>query len=359
MSIRRSSIVLLVVGLALVVAAGVIRFVALPSLTKLPADLSQSQKYEGTMSALNPQAFAANDLANLITPEMPITADRSLSVDATDGDTAIVTSNTTITLPDGSTQKDVHSYAVSRVDYAPVPLTDEQKETLVPADDKATFEDHEGIAFSFPMEPAEDGNLLYDAVTRSGQAATFVDSGTLEGREVNNYEVNASGPIASPAVLAQFKDFPSQFPKAVVAGLLQAGVVPDESRAVLQDNLANLPEVLDLGFGSANVATLAVDQRFGAPLDVNQAQSMYVTVPVNGEDVPVLPLSTVKLHTADSEITALAGDLSKNGSLLSVLGVWLPIGLAVLGVLLIVIAAARWRKPVSATPVRTEQAARV
>ncbi|MFF2109378.1 porin PorA family protein [Rhodococcus koreensis] len=359
MSIRRSSIVLLVVGLALIVAAGVIRFVALPSLTKLPADLSQGQKYEGTMSALNPQAFAANDLANLITPEMPITADRSLTVDATDGDTAIVTSNTAITLPDGSTQKDVHSYAVSRVDYAPVPLTDEQKQTLIPAADKATFEDHEGIAFSFPMGPAEDGNVLYDAVTRSGQAATYVDSGTLEGREVNNYEVNASGPIESPTVLAQFKDFPSQLPKAVVAGLLQAGIVPDASRATLQADLATLPDVLDLGFGSTNVAKLAVDKQFGAPLNVDQTQSMYVTVPVNGEDVPVLPLSTVKLHTAPSEVAGLAGKLSKNGVLLAIAGVWVPLGLVVVGLLFAAIAAARWRKPASVTPERRAEAAHV
>lgn len=359
MTIRRSSIVLLLIGLALVVAAGVIRFVALPSLTKLPADLSQGQKYEGTMSALNPQAFAANDLANLITPEMPITADRSLTVDATDGDTAIVTSNTAITLPDGSTQKDVHSYAVSRVDYAPVSLTDGQKESLLPTEDKATFEAHEGIAFSFPMDPAEDGNLLYDAVTRSGQAATFVGAGTLEGREVNNYEVNASGPIASPTVLAQFEDFPPQLPKAVVAGLLQAGIVPADSHAVLQDGLATLPDVLEIGFGSSNVAELSVDKRFGAPTDVNQTQSMYVTVPVNGEDVPVLPLSTVKLRTADSEVTALAGELSKNASLLSILGVWVPIGLVVLGLLLLLIAMARWRKPVSVTSERRAETAHV
>nr|WP_271213836.1 porin PorA family protein [Rhodococcus wratislaviensis]GLK41106.1 hypothetical protein GCM10017611_79810 [Rhodococcus wratislaviensis] len=344
--IRKSSIAWLALGVLLITSAILIKWVALPSLTKLPSDLSQGQKYEGTMSALNPQAFAANDLANLITPDMPITADRSLTVDATDGDTAIVTSNTTLTLPDGTSQKDLHSYAVSRVDYGPVPLSAEQRQSFVPADDRPTFEDHKGIAFSFPINPEKDGNLLYDSVTRTGQEAKFISEGTLEGRDVYNYKVNASGPIQNPTLLAQFKDFPPQLPKAVVAGLLQADVVPLESRASLQNNLEGLPETLDIRFGSSNVVSLAVDKHFGAPLNVDQVQSLYVTVPVNSEDVPVLPLSTVKLHTADSEVTTLARDLSKNQTLLSVLALWLPVGLVVIGLLLIVLACKRWRRPV-------------
>ncbi|AWK76303.1 hypothetical protein CBI38_33140 (plasmid) [Rhodococcus oxybenzonivorans] len=345
--VRKSSIAWLVIGVVLILAAAAIKWLILPSLTKLPSDLSQSQKYEGTMSALNPQAFAANDLANLIIPEMPISADRSLTVDATEGDTAIVTSNTAITLPDGSTQKDVHSYAISRVDFAPVRLSEQEKQSLVPAQSQSTFEGHEGIAVSFPMSPAKDGNLLYDSVTRTGQEARFVDEGTVEGREVYNYEVDAAGPIQSPTVLAQFKDFPQQLPKAEVAGLLQAGLVPADSRTVIEDNIAGLPDLLDIGFGSSNMAKVAVDEQFGSPLVVDQTQSMYVTVPVNGEDVAVLPLSTVKMHTADSEVTALAADLSKNGTLLTVAGVWVPAVLAIAGVLLIALAAKRWRRPVS------------
>ncbi|TQC38992.1 DUF3068 domain-containing protein [Rhodococcus sp. WS4] len=343
--IRTSSIVWLAIGVLMIGSAMLVRWVVVPSLSKLPADLAQSQKYEGTMSALNPQAFAANDLTNLITPDLPITANRSLTVEATDGDTAIVTSNSTLTLPDGSTQKDVHSYAVSRVDYRPIQLSAEQQQTLVPPNAQNTFEDHEGIAFSFPMNPQTDGYLLYDSVTRSGQQAKFISEGTREGRSVYNYEVNASGPITSPSVMAQFKDFPPQLPKAVIAGLLGANIVPLDARAILHDNLAGLPDTVDIGFGSSNAVKLAVDTQFGAPLDVDQVQSMYVTVPVNGVNVPVLPLSTVRLQTADSEVTKLADNLSENATLLTILGVWLPAVMAVVGLLLVVLGCKRWRRP--------------
>ncbi|MEU7768574.1 porin PorA family protein [Nocardia sp. NPDC049190] len=350
MSVRKSSVLWLVLGIVLIIGAVIVKFVALPSLTKLPADLNQAQKYEGTVQALNPQAFASNDLANLLTPELPITADRSLTVDAVDGDTAIVTSKAVLNLPDASTQDDVHTYAVSRVDYSPVAISESQQQSLVPADKQATFEAHSGIAFSWPMDPPKEGTTLYDSVTRTAQAATYIDEGTLAGREVFNYKVDAAGPITSPTVLAQFKDFPKQLPKTAVAGLLQAGVVPESSRAILTAALPTLPDVVNIGFGSTNVITAAVDNHLGAPLKVDQAQTMAVTVPVDGKDVPTLPLSVVKLHTADSEVSAAADTMSKNSTILSVLGIWLPVALVILGIGLVVLALARWRKPRTITP---------
>lgn len=348
MTIRRTSIAFLVLGVIFLISAALIRWVMLPTLVKLPADLSQSQKFEGTVTALNPQAFAANDLANLISPPLPITADRGLTVDAVDGDTAIVTSNSTLHLPQGAEAKDVHSYAVSRVDYTSVALSAEQVQTLVPQKDAATFEPHEGVAFSLPMDPPKNGVKLYDSVTQTGQPATFVDSGKLDGRDIYNYAVKAQGPVKSPAALAQFKAFPAQLPKAIVAGLLQAGVVPAQSVDAVRAALPTLPDTLNIGFASTNNVKLAVDRQFGAPLNVQQQQIMYVTAQVNGMDVPVLPLSTVDLHTAPNEITALTQDLSKNGTILSLLGFWLPIALLILGVVLLTVALRRWRKPAAA-----------
>lgn len=344
-TVRKSALALLVIGLLLIAVAAGVRFLVLPSISKLPDDLSQSQRFEGTMQALNPQAFQSGDLANLLTPEMPITAHRSLTVDAVDGDTAVVTSAAAISLPDGSQQDDVHTYAVSRVDYGPVPLTDEQKASLVPEEKQATFEPHEGYAFSWPMNPPTDGNSLYDSVTRTAQPANYVDSSTLEGRDVANYRIDASGPILSPTVLQQFSQFPTQLPTAILAGVLQAGLVPEGSRADLEAALPSLPAVVDIGFGSSNSVNAAVDEKFGAPLNVEQTQQMYVTIPVNGQDLPVLPLSTVALHTAPDEVVSTADTLQSNGRLLGILGVWLPVALLVIGLVLLGFGVFRLRKP--------------
>ncbi|WP_051027834.1 porin PorA family protein [Nocardia higoensis] len=343
MSVRKSSVVWAALGVVLIVGAVVIRFLVLPAMTKLPDDLSQSQRYEGTMQGLNAQAFAAGDLANLLSPQMPITADRSLTVDAVDGDTAIVTSNSVVTLPDSSTQDDIHTYAVDRVDYSPVTLGDEEKNSLVPADRQATFEAHSGLTFSWPMDPAAEDALLYDPVTRTAQTATFIDESDVQGRKVYNYRVDAAGPIGNPALLAGFADFPAQLPKAMIEGLLQAGVVPEKSRENLAAALPSLPDLVDIGFGSTNEVGAAVDAEFGAPLQVEQTQAMYVTVSADGRGIPTLPLSVVSIHTAENEVVASADTLSKNSTMLSILGLWLPLVMTVLGIALVVLGIVRRR----------------
>ncbi|MFI6309686.1 porin PorA family protein [Nocardia fusca] len=345
MPVRKTSVAWLILGVILIAGAVIIKFVALPSMMKLPADLNQSQKYEGTMQALNPQAFASNDLAHLLTPEVPISADRSLKVDAVDGDTAIVTSKALLNLPDGSKRPDVHTYAVSRVDFTPVNLSRDQERSLVSANEGATFERHTGVAFSWPMNPPKDGTALYDPVTRTAQVAAFSGEGNVEGRDVYYYRVDAAGSVASPAVLAQFKSFPRQLPKAVVAGLLQADIVPASSLAALSSALPSMPDLIDIHFTSANVINLAVDREFGAPLNVDQTQSIYASIPVDGKDVPALPLSIVKLHPAGSEVASAAHTLQKNATLLSAGGTWVPIVLVVLGIIGAAVGIVRWRNP--------------
>jgi len=355
MTVRKSSIVWLAVGGALIVLAAVVRFVVLPSASKLPADTAQTQLYEGTVMTLDANAFAAGDLTRLATPEAPISADRSVTVNAVDGDTAIVTSAAAIKLPGGAVQDDVHTYAVSRVDFSSVELTAAQQESLVPEAQRTSFEPHEGVSFSWPMNPPQDGTTLYDPVTRTAQEAVFTEYGTLEGREVNNYKVDASGPVASPAVLAGFAQFPKQLPKSVVVGLLNAGAVPVESQQALRANLADLPELVDVGFSSSNIIDAAVDSQFGTPLRFDQTQSMYATVQIAGQDVEILPLSTIKLHTADFEVVKGAAAAAKNGLLLGIMGVWAPLAMLVIGILLAALAIARWRKPTIEYPV-TEDA---
>ena len=347
MSVRRSSIVWLVLGILLIMSAVLVRFVALPALSKLPADFTASQKYEGSVSALNQQAFASNDLANLIGPEVAVTADRGLSVDAVDGGTAIVTIDTAINLPDGAQQKDVHTFAVDRVDFSPVPLTAQEVLAVVPAGERATFEPHEGIAFSFTPNPSTDGNQIYDTVTMTGQSATFAGEDTVAGRKVKRYEVDAAGPIQSPTLLAQFEQFPTQLPKTLVVGLLQAGIVPESSIPVVREGLPSLPELITTGYGSTNSMSVAVDQQFGTPLDIAQTQGLYLTAPIDGQDVPILPLSIAKLHTAPADVTAAADDLSKNATLLSAIGLWFPIVALTVGAGLIALAALRWRRQVT------------
>ncbi|MGV0585271.1 porin PorA family protein [Mycobacteroides chelonae] len=345
MTVRRSSIVSLMLGTLLLVGATVVRFSVVPELSKLHADFSAGQKFEGTVRMVNPQAFAMNDLANLVGPEMPVTANRSLAVDAVSGDTAIITTDTAVNLPNGLRQKDIHTFAVNRADFSPVVLTDQEVQSLVPVEARSRFTAHEGILFSFAPSPANQGNRVYDTVTMAAQDAKFTKEDTVEGRKVNRYEVNGAGSVKNPSLLVLAASLPAQVPKELLAGLLQAGVVPQQSIPALRAGLASLPEIVAVGLGSTNSMELAVDQQFGTPLDAKQTQGIYATVVIDGQRVPVLPLSVVSLHVMPTDVAATGAVLSSNATKLSLVGGWLPLFAAVLGVGFILMAAARWRRP--------------
>ncbi|MFE3321342.1 porin PorA family protein [Nocardia sp. NPDC059195] len=325
----------------LIAGAVALRFVIVPSSMKLPEDLNSFQKYEGTAQALNGKALATGDLANLLTPQVPITADAGVVVNAVDGDTAIVTRASAITSPDGSVQNKLYTYAVNRVDYGAVTLSDSQRDALVPAEQKADFVAHTGLAFTWPMNPSKDGTIMFDPVTRTAQPATFVDEGELNGRHVFNYRIEAVGPVADPAILSKFATFPKQLPKTLIAGMLQAGVVPEQSRATLAAALPTLPDLVDLSFGSTYDFRAAVDDEFGAPLRVDQTQGIYATVSANGKDIPTIPLSITSMHTTDPAIAASADKLAKNATLLSIMNLWVPLALVILGLGLIAFATTR------------------
>lgn len=344
MIVRRSSIAWLLLGAMLIMSAAIARFVLLPEWSQLPNGFAASQRFEGTMRMINPQAFVTNDLANLLAPDAPVTADRKLSVDATSGNTAIITTDTTVKLPNGVQQKDIHTFAIDRVDFSPAPLTEQQVRSLVPAEVRSTFTPHEGIAFSFAPNPATDGNQMYDTVTMRAQDAQFTKEGTVEGRRVNWYEVNAAGPVKDPTLLALAERLPAQLPKAQLARLLQAGVVPQSSIPAVQAGLASLPEVVAVGLGSTNSIQVAADQQFGTPLNATQTQGIYATVAIDGHDVPVLPLSVMTLHTAPADVSDTAGNLSMNATRLSAVGLWFPILAGTTGLGLIMLAAFRWRR---------------
>src|SRR5690606_34315901 len=105
----------------------------------------------------------------------------------------------------------------------------------------------------------------------------------------------------------------------------------------------SLPDLVGIGFGSTNEVNAAVDAEFGAPLQVEQTQAMYVTVAADGRDIPALPLSVVNIHTAENEVVSSADTLSKNSTMLSILGLWLPLALGLIGIALVALGIVRRR----------------
>ncbi|QDQ93027.1 DUF3068 domain-containing protein [Rhodococcus sp. WB9] len=333
MAMRRSSVVLLIVGVLLIAAAAAIKYVAVPNLSKLPEDTDENAAFEGTLRQLDPTSFALD-------AGTPITIDRSVTVDEVAGDTAVVTSTAVTHLPSGDTT-DRHSYAISRVDY-----------TQAPAPDGAQVENQQGgVTLSFPMNPTTDDTLVYDSVTRTAQPVTYTGTSTLEGRDVHSFTGTTTAPIADPAVLGPVKagiaalaqsGDGSTLPKAMLQSLLPA--LPADRAAAVLRTLETAPEQVPVVFTSVNAMTLAVDTRFGAPINTAQNQTTVLNIQSGDATVPLLDLSQVQVETSEASIQSVAQKFVEGERQLNILAVWVPLASALMGLLLVVVAIVR-RKP--------------
>src|SRR5262245_21778425 len=82
---------LAVLGVLCLVAAAILAWVVVPNRKQLPADTNTSRNFEGTAKLLLvPSALAAGDFRNALKSNVPVTADRTVKVLATDGSAAEV-----------------------------------------------------------------------------------------------------------------------------------------------------------------------------------------------------------------------------------------------------------------------------
>ena len=179
MKLSRSSVALAVVGVLLIVAAAVVRFVVVPSVTKLPTDLDVTLEFEGTYNGINP-AVLSGGATEVLAEDVPIVATRNVSARSVDGDTEIVRRADERTVGDGEPALTEVFFAVDRETAEAGPAPDG-------ADDVT---DAEGLVFTLPIDPSTaDGAYEYwDQNTLQSAPVTFEGEETFGGRDVNRYE---------------------------------------------------------------------------------------------------------------------------------------------------------------------------
>lgn len=338
MAIRRSSLAMIIIGALLIALAMLIKFVAVPYVSKLPEDTNDSSTFDGELRQIDPTTFTLGEAT-------PISIERSATVDEVDGDTAVVTVTAVSKLPTGESI-DAHTYAISRVDYS-----------QVDAPSGTDVEDQKGgVTLSFPMDPSTDDALMYDSVTQTAQPVKFVKTSELSGREVHEFSGTTTAPVADPDVLGPLKagiaamaqtGDGSTLPKPMIEALLPT-VAADRADGV-RAALAAAPDQVPLQFTTINSVAVWVDSDFGAPFKNEQDQTTVLNMQVDGKTIPLMDMSQIKVATSDESITTAADKLSKSQTQLNLLGIWAPLGLAIIGVVLIVVGFLRRRPSPAAT----------
>jgi hypothetical protein len=339
-AVRRSSIVLGVIGVVLIVLALLIWFVVVPIATQLPGNTDLKVAYSGTGTLLNASALQSGNTKDVIATNVPVTVARELKVTSVHGSTAIVADDLTIHAGAQALPSD-HTYALDRTTL----------EGVTPPAGIAVEPSVGALSSAFPIGPkADDSYRYYDSTTRNVVPLRYTGSATVAGRSVNVYKMSPVGPVKDPGLL---KLLPPALPKKLLAGL--APLLPAAVRAeVTPATLAALPDPVPLTYTGTTVIVAYVDKQTGVPVNETISEQVVANVTAGARTLSLLPVLALDFHVTPASMADLAHKARTSGELLTVIEVIVPVVLVVLGAILLVIAVLRRRRPSPATPAGTE-----
>ncbi|MGY2129530.1 porin PorA family protein [Blastococcus sp. SYSU DS0617] len=343
MRLTRSSVVLAVIGVLLIVAAAVVRFVVVPSVTKLPTDLDVTLEFEGTYDGINPGVLTGSS-TEVLAEDVPIEATRNVLAESVDGDHEIVRRTDERSIGDGDPAKTVVRFNVDRETAEAGPAPEGAEDVT----------DAEGLVFTLPVDPApEDGVYEYwDQYTMQATPLTFEGEDTLGGRDVYRYRSVAEGELADPPSLG----LPSFLPKAQLAALAPGleGLVAPELLAALPAVLPSLPTSIPIEWTSRTTTLVDADQELGATIAGGSTQEVTGSLDLGVTTVDV-PFATIDIYSTDESIETRGDQVADDSQLLKLVGTILPIVLLVLGLLALVAALLLARRAAArtTTPVAT------
>ena len=323
MRATRSSVLLGVLGVLLIIAAAVVRFVVVPSATDLPEDLDVTLEFEGTYNGVNPGVLsgAAGDA---LLSDVPIEATRRVQAQSVDGDTMIVSRTDTQQVGDTDPTVTEVRFAVDRTDREGGPAPD--------GEDRVT--PSEGLTFTLPVDPSTKDNayVYWDQATLQAFPVTFEGGDTIGDRDVYRYQSVAEGALADPAALG----LPTTLPKAQLVALAPTlgSSLPPETINALAGLLPSLPDEIPISWTSRTTTTVTADSELGATIAGGSTQEITGTLDLNGTSVSV-PFATIAVDSTDASDQARADDVAGDAQKLLLVGTVLPIVAGVLGVLLI------------------------
>ncbi len=317
----RSGLGFTIAGLVLVVLAALLALLIAPKLTQLPGGFTSTVNYDGSSAQLDSATLKLGE------PE-DASAVRETAVESTDGSTAVISSTTTATLPTGKnvTEK---TFAIDRTTYQQVEADD--------VDDQ-----QDGMVLSHVRHPNKDDFATYDATTDTAQRVSYVETTTIEGREAYLFKGTTIAPVVSEGTLKTLQESVGEsmgtdgtvLPSATVANFVAQ--LPGDDGQKLRDALAAAGPEVDATYVSTNTTSVWIDTELGSPLKMAQDQTISLYATLGDTPHPILDLSRLQLESDADSVKELVDTASSNATKIALVQVYVPIALAVLGLLLIV-----------------------
>jgi len=336
-------IVLAALGVLLLGAAAILEWWVVPRRAQLPADTNTVRGFSGTARVLlNPQAIAGGNLSAALLVDQPVTAQRTVKVLATDGDSAEVSDARILATSTGQPLASTDTtYAVNR-------------KTLEGASDAPQSWDAttpDGLTVSWPIGAEKKDYPVWVNETQTSATATFSREEQKNGINTYVYDVNVpAAPIKDMQVLGTL---PTSLPTPVLGGLAADLPLPPEVKAQLIQALPALGGQVPLSYTYESKSTVWVEPTTGIVVDTDRQETRKAGL--GSPAIAAVPVYDVATKFTEQTVAAAVDEASDKKGSLDQFGTTWPLILTVAGVVallaaLLVLLMSRRRTPVTPAP---------
>ncbi len=306
-------------GVLAIAAAGFVRFSVVPDRAQLPADTDVTAAYTGTVDAiLSADALAAGDLANVLLTDIPATITRNVMVTGTDGDVATVNETATVTAPDGTVLIGTNA------------TFDLDRRTMEGVGER------DGLLIGWPIGTEQRDYTGWSTDLQDTVDLTFVGTEEHAGIDTYVFSTDVSGQIVDPELLSLL---PASLPKALLPQVAAALDLPEALASRLPAILEALPEDVPMQYAVQSNTTYWVEPTTGIVVDLDRVETRTIAFDVDG--VPAIPLAdvfSISYTGEEASVAARVADATDKANQLQTFGTTVPVGLTVLGVVLLGVA---------------------
>lgn len=323
---RKTAIACGIAGLLFFAAAGVLAFWVTPANAQLPAGSSTTSKYTGTIQQiLNPAALQQGNLAQAVKRGLPLDISRTVEVQQTSGDTALVQDSAKVTAAGQQLPRQAQHYAVNR--------TSLEATASHPA--SWQVDNAKGLTVSFPI-PAQQRNYTgWENTTQTATTIRYVKQQQRNG--INTYVYQSTVP-ATPVKNPQVQKLPTSLPVPLLQNAARSGLVSPAQLSSLQRLLPAGAATIPLGYTYQATNTYWVAPATGMVVDAKTSEQQTAGISLHGTVLPVLPVLADSYQGTPSSVQQLVNKASSDSGTLTLFGMTLPIIFAAVGFVLLVAA---------------------
>jgi hypothetical protein len=331
---RKSAILTGVIGLVLLIAAGLMAWWITPSyIARMPSSFNTTRTYDATIRTLfDPAALTTGNLADAIKTGLPASVSETVKVQQTSGNTALVQDTRAIAVAGSVVGQTVSPYALDRKTLAATG-THPASWSVIPAT---------GLTVSWPLGAKQQDYTGY--VYQTGTTTTLKYVKQVQQGGINTYEYQATVPPTRITNAQLLANMPKSLPVSLLPRLRAAGLISPAALASLNQAFPGATSVpLAYTYQANNTYYVAPATGLVVNLSNNETEMGGIALP-NGTIVPVLPVLAYTYHASPATLADAVNDANNGASTLDTLGVNAPIAAASVGFALVLLAGFLWTR---------------